>query len=178
MGLAWVLYLRLPTLLLRPWFTRRRRPTTRRPMLMRHIAMHLRHRPITLHTDRLSRSMHIWRWTLAISSLCVSMSTTACSVEHRPKLQYSGRLTSTVASCPEAHGTLVIQRDAAVFAPDDGTWTLEGKVAGTVVQASRSQPSFDHKTYSTALKATLTATKATGTYVTLNCTYAVDLTKF
>lgn len=117
-------------------------------------------------------------WPLAVSSLCICIATTACSVQHRPKRQYSGDLTSAGASCPKLHGTLIVQRDDVVFTPNEGTWTLEGKAVGNVVEASHSRPSFDHKTYDTALKATLSDTKAVGTYVTPTCTYTVDLTAF
>ena len=117
-------------------------------------------------------------WPLLLSSLCICMATAACSVQHRPKTQYSGFLTSTASSCPKKHGTLTIQRDDAVFAPEDGTWILEGKAVGNVVEANQSRPSFDHKTYATQLKATLTDTRATGTYVTPTCNYAVDLARF
>ena len=65
-----------------------------------------------------------------------------------------------------------------MFAPDDSTWTLDGKAVGATVQASRSRPSFDGKTYATELKATLTETQARGTYTTPTCTYAVDLARF
>ncbi len=112
------------------------------------------------------------------SSLWLAMATTGCSIQHRPKLQYSGQLTSTNVACPKTHGTLVIQRGEVVFAPDDGTWTLDGKLIGSTVEASRSRPSFDHKLFATELKATLTDTQATGTYTTPTCTYAVDLTRF
>ena len=72
----------------------------------------------------------------------------------------------------------MVQSGEVVFAPDDGTWTLEGKAAGSTVEASRSRPSFDNKTFSTELKATLTDTQARGTYSTPTCSYAVNLTRF
>ena len=139
---------------------------------------HHRRRPTTRRIDRLVCSMTGRVWPLAVSSLCICIATTACSVQHRPKLQFSGELTSPSASCPTLHGTLVIQRGDVVFAPSEGTWTLEGKVVGSVVEASRSRPSFDHKIYTTTLAASVSDTKAVGTYVTPTCTYAVDLTAF
>ncbi len=112
------------------------------------------------------------------SSLCLCMATGGCSIAYRPKAQYSGPLTSASPACPNIRGTLVIQRDDVVFTPGEGTWTLEGKAVGPTVQASRSRPSFDHKTFATQLQATVTDTKAIGTYTTPDCTYAVDLTRF
>jgi hypothetical protein len=112
------------------------------------------------------------------SSLYICVATTGCSIQHRPKLQYSGQLTSTSSSCPKTRGTLIIQRDDVVFAPDDGTWTLDGKVSGSAVSASNSRPSFDHKTFATELKGTMTDKQVLGTYSTPSCTYTVDLTRF
>ena len=112
------------------------------------------------------------------SSLCICIATTGCSIENRPKLQYSGQLTSDSSSCPRTNGTLVIQQGKVVFAPDDGTWTLDGTLNGASVEADKSRPSFDHKIFATDLKATVTDTKALGTYSTPTCKYNVDLTRF
>ena len=112
------------------------------------------------------------------SSLCLCMAATGCGVQDRPKAQFSGPLTSASPSCPKSRGTLVIQRDEVVFTPTEGTWTLRGHAVGASVEATQTRPSFDHKTFATRLTATVTNTRATGTYTTPDCTYAVDLTRF
>ena len=102
----------------------------------------------------------------------------ACSVQHRPKSQFAGKLTSTDPACPQTQGTLIIQNGQVVFTPADATWTLQGTATDDRINLERSRPSFDHKLYRTSLTATLSGDRVTGSYSTPSCTYAVDLGKF
>lgn len=101
-----------------------------------------------------------------------------CSIQHRPKRQFAGKLVSPDTACPPTQGTLIVQNDQAIFAPADTTWTLTGKALGEKLELTRSRPSFDHKLYATTLKATLSSERVTGIYSTPSCTYAVDLKQF
>lgn len=101
-----------------------------------------------------------------------------CSIQHRPKTQFAGQLTSTDAACPKTQGTLIVQNDQIVFSPADATWTLQGKSLNGKVEVTKSRPSFDHKLYTTTFAATLSEDRATGLYTTPFCTYTVDLTRF
>lgn len=93
-------------------------------------------------------------------------------------MQFAGLLKSNLSGCPKTHATLIIQDGEVAFAPDDGTWVLQGHVRDGNIEASHSRPSFDHKMFTTELKATQTDAKIVGTYTTSACTYAVDLTRF
>lgn len=93
-------------------------------------------------------------------------------------MQFAGLLKASLSACPNTHATLIIQDDEVAFAPDDGTWVLQGYVRDGSIEANRSRPSFDHKMFTTKLKATQTDAKIVGTYTTPACTYAVDLTRF
>ena len=101
-----------------------------------------------------------------------------CGIHHRPKAQFSGSLTSDNTSCPASNGTLVIQNEEIVFSPADATWTLHGKTQNGEISAARERPGFDHKTYKTTLSLKLFDDRATGTYTTPSCNYAVALKRF
>ena len=103
---------------------------------------------------------------------------TACTVQHRPKSQFAGKLTSTDPSCPQTNGILVVQNDQVVFTPTEATWTLQGKSVNGRIDLARSRPSFDHKLYSTTLTATQVNDRVSGTYSTPSCKYAVELNRF
>ena len=101
-----------------------------------------------------------------------------CGIHHRPKTQFSGPLTSTDSACPASNGTLIIQNDEIVFSPADATWILRGKAVNGKIDATRERPSFDHKLYKTTVALELSEDRATGTYTTPTCTYAVALNRF
>lgn len=161
----------------RPSSMLRRPYTILRPMRTHHIATHRRRRPTTHRIDYPAGLVRYPLHVAILSSLCLGIATTGCSIQHRPKMQYSGPLTSTSASCPKTQGTIVIQQGQVVFSPDEGTWTLEGEADSSGLIARHSRPSFDHKTFATELKATSTELKVVGTYTTPACTYAVNLTR-
>lgn len=104
--------------------------------------------------------------------------TGGCSIQHRPKRQFAGKLLSSDTACPPTQGTLIVQNGQAIFAPADTTWTLTGKALGEKLELTRSRPSFDHKLYVTTLKATMSSDRVSGTYSTPSCTYTVDLKQF
>lgn len=112
------------------------------------------------------------------ASAAILLLTGGCSIQHRPKRQFAGKLQSSDAACPSTQGTLIIQNDQIIFSPADTTWTLTGKALGEKLEFTRSRPSFDHKLYATTLKATLSGDRVVGTYSTPSCTYAVDLKQF
>lgn len=101
-----------------------------------------------------------------------------CTNQHRPKLQFAGKLISQNATCPASQGTLVLQNDQVMFSPSDGTWTLSGTSQTDKIFLTRSRPGFDHKLYITTLSATRSADHVIGTYTTPSCNYAVDLKQF
>lgn len=116
--------------------------------------------------------------SIIAAGTAILLLTGGCSVQHRPKRQFAGKLQSPNAACPPTRGTLIIQNDQVVFSPADTTWTLTGKMLGENLELTRSRPSFDHKLYATTLKATLSSDRVIGTYSTPSCTYTVDLKQF
>lgn len=112
------------------------------------------------------------------ASAALLLLTGGCSIQHRPKRQFAGKLLSPDAACPPTQGTLIVQNDQVIFSPADTTWTLTGIARGENLELTRNRPSFDHKLYATTLKATLSSDRVTGTYSTPSCTYAVDLKQF
>ena len=116
--------------------------------------------------------------SIVAASTAILLLAGGCSIQHRPKRQFAGRLQSSDAACQPTQGTLIVQNDQVVFSPADTTWTLTGKALSENLELTRSRPSFDHKLYVTALKATLSSDRVIGTYSTPSCTYAVDLKQF
>ena len=116
--------------------------------------------------------------SIMAASAAILLLTGGCSIQHRPKRQFAGKLLSPDAACPPMQGTLVAQNDQIIFSPADTTWTLTGTALGEKLQLTRSRPSFDHKLYATTLTAILSSDRVTGTYSTPSCTYAVDLKQF
>lgn len=105
----------------------------------------------------------------------------ACSsLTPAPTLRYAGPVTPTTQgrTCVETRGVAIIRADHVLFAPDNGTWTLDGATNpdGTLT-AEHASPGLQHQPYETRLEATLTPTTLTGTYTTPRCTYKVQLTK-
>lgn len=116
--------------------------------------------------------------SIIAAGAAILLLTGGCSIQHRPKRQFAGKLLSPDPACPPLQGTLIIQNDQVIFSPADTTWTLTGKTFGEKLELTRSRPSFDHKLYVTTLKATLSTDHVVGTYSTPSCTYAVDLKQF
>lgn len=112
------------------------------------------------------------------ASAAIILLTGGCTIQHRPKTQFAGKLLSSDLACPPTQGTLIIQNEQVVFSPADTTWTLTGKTFGEKLELTHNRPSFDHKLYITTLKATLSGDHVIGTYSTPSCTYTVDLRQF
>ena len=73
---------------------------------------------------------------------------------------------------------MVVQNGRVVFSPSSATWLLTGSVASGQAEATASRPTFDHKTYATTLKATVTEAAVKGSYSTPSCIYDVDLAAY
>lgn len=93
--------------------------------------------------------------------------------------RWIGPLTATPANpaCPNTRGIAQVKANALIFAPDEGTWILEGAVTPNgAVTASHTRQGANKRSYITHLAATLTPESLVGTYTTPSCTYAVRLT--
>ena len=85
--------------------------------------------------------------------------------------------------CPPVRGVAQAKDGHLLFAPNEGTWVLDGTAApdGTVT-AEHTRPavgrqSGNRQPYVTRLTGTWTPTTLDGTYTTPSCTYAVRLTR-
>ncbi len=112
--------------------------------------------------------------------LLASLALTACSIRDRPESRFHGQLTPTAPSarCQPTQAVLLLRDGKFTFAPDEGTWVLEGLATSQNLEAKRSRPTPDHKSYDTELKATWTEAEIHGAYTTPFCTYRVDLTAY
>lgn len=110
----------------------------------------------------------------------VLLAVAACSVHNRPQFRWIGQLTPTAnaARCPETRGVLLLREGKVNFAPDEGTWVLDGTAGPDTMQATRSRLTPDHKTYETKLDAHWTESAVQGTYTTPLCSYRVELSRF
>ena len=108
----------------------------------------------------------------------LALALAACGIRDRPELRYQGQITPTAPSsrCTPTNATASIRDGEITFAPDEGTWILQGKAEADTLSAHRSRPTPDHKSYDTAFKAQWTQAAIHGTYTTPFCTYRVDLT--
>ena len=90
----------------------------------------------------------------------------ACAI---PGQRYVGALTPEVpsAACRPSRASLVLRGGAAVFTPDEGTWTLTGPVANNTLTAERTA----RGSYAARIEARWTATAAEGTYTTPRCKF-------
>jgi hypothetical protein len=111
--------------------------------------------------------------------LLVLLAASACGVHNRPQLRWIGQLTPTAdaAHCPSSRGVLLLREGKVSFAPDEGTWVLEGTAGPGTLQATRTRFTPDHKTYETKLDAHWTESAVQGTYTTPLCSYRVDLSR-
>lgn len=100
-------------------------------------------------------------------------------VRNRPELRWIGPVTPTAdaAQCPASRGVLVLRDGEVLFAPDEGTWVLNGSAGPATLEASQSRITPDHKAYDTKLQARWTDSAVQGTYTTPRCTYHVALSR-
>jgi len=94
-------------------------------------------------------------------------------------MRFIGDLTPTAnaTDCPTTRGVLVMRKGTVTFAPDEGTWVLDGVAGPETLSASRSRVTSDHKTYKTDLQARWSESAVQGTYTTPRCTYRVALAR-
>ena len=98
----------------------------------------------------------------------------ACAI---PGQRYVGTLTPEVPSsvCRPSRASLVLRDNAAVFTPDEGTWSLTGPTSGNTLVADRATRGAargtDRTPYATRVQAQWDGVAATGTYVTPRCTF-------
>lgn len=76
------------------------------------------------------------------------------------------------------HGTLSIQGDAVVFAPETGVMSLPGRIdkAGHIT-AGQSLPGADHKPFAMAFEGDRKGDAVTGVYATPRCRAEVSLSR-
>ena len=114
---------------------------------------------------------HAWLSVLLLS---------ACATPITPDARYIGTTTPTVPSdlCKSGRAVLRLSNGAAVFTPDDTTWTLTGTAtAAGILQAERTSSGANKQPYATRLTGIWTNEAASGTYTTPRCTYAVQLAR-
>ena len=91
---------------------------------------------------------------------------------------YAGPQRPLAGTCdPASRATLSIRGNAMVFAPQDGTTTLQGTVEGTALSASAVFPGADRKSYRLQLTGQLAGDQIDATLVTPRCRYALTLTR-
>ena len=90
-----------------------------------------------------------------------------------PGQRYVGTLTPEVPSdtCRPSRASLVLRGGAAVFTPDEGTWSLTGPTAGATLAAERATRGADRTPYVTRVQAQWDGAAATGAYTTPRCTF-------
>ncbi len=72
----------------------------------------------------------------------------------------------------------MLTNGTALFTPGEGTWNLKGIASASgEVTAERTVIGADKKPYVTRLSGQWTPTRATGTYITPRCTYALEASK-
>lgn len=78
--------------------------------------------------------------------------------------------------CTPSRSTLQIAPNGVVtFAPDEGTWLLNGILVSDSITADRTTQGPNRQPYETTLTATRTNDTITGAYKTPRCTYTIAL---
>ena len=91
---------------------------------------------------------------------------------------YAGPQRPLAGTCdPASRATLSIRGNAVVFAPQDGTTTLQGTIEGTALSASAVLPGVDRKSYTLQLAGQLAGNQIDATFTTPRCRYALFLTR-
>ena len=100
----------------------------------------------------------------------------ACGVE--PTSLYAGPQLPLAGTCdPASRATLTIRGASVVFAPQDGTTTLQGTVEGDSLSASTTLQGADRKPYTLRLSGHRAGDRIDATYTTPRCRYAVSLSR-
>ena len=104
----------------------------------------------------------------------------ACTTQTGPGGRFTGTVTPANAGplCPSSHAYLQIHDGHVIFAPDEGTWVLEGSAgpAGDVT-ADKSRVAQNNQIYDTTFTGRLSMDSITGTYTTPRCSFTVTLTR-
>ena len=92
--------------------------------------------------------------------------------------RWYGTLTPAPArpGCTIGRASLVVRRAVALFNPNEGTWTLEGRAAPDgSVSAERGGMGANKQAFTTTFSGHATPATVTGTYTTPQCTFTVAL---
>jgi len=112
--------------------------------------------------------------------LALLLTLTACTTTSDQTTRFAGSVTPTIPSplCPTTHAYLQIRDTHVLFAPDDGTWILEGLNSpdGTIT-ADKSRVTPNNQVYDTTFEGRQSANAITGTYRTPRCVSSVRLTR-
>jgi hypothetical protein len=96
-----------------------------------------------------------------------------------PAPRYIGTATPTTPGplCPASTASAQVREGQIVFAPDEGTWLLDGLVNkdGTTT-ADKTRPGVNKQPWETTFIGKWTPFAMNGTYKTPRCTYTVALT--
>jgi len=112
--------------------------------------------------------------------LAATLAVAACGIPSRRADRWTGPLTPTTPgpNCTPTRGMLQVTNGAVLFAPDEGTWLLNGTATPDGrIHADRSQPGTNAQAYETYLDGKWSADAVTGTYTTPRCTYTVQLSR-
>lgn len=103
----------------------------------------------------------------------------ACAGPPAADGRWFGTMTPSPAKpgCDPARASLSVTRGAALFAPDEGTWTLQGTAAGGAINAERTGTGANKQPYPTRFSARLGEGGIAGTYTTPRCSFAVKLAR-
>ena len=109
---------------------------------------------------------------------------TACSTAPATPPQLTGRWigpvipTTTGRLCTPSQGVAQIKNGAVIFAPDEGTWILNGTATPDgILSADKIGQGVNKQPFPTTLEARWTDTTISGTYKTPRCTFDVRLTR-
>lgn len=123
-------------------------------------------------TSRIRRAA-IGILALLALSACASSSPT-------PAGRYLGAVTPANPGplCTPSKAVAQIRDGIVIFAPDEGTWILEGVAnADGTLTADHARQTPSRQLYATTLEARWTTDEVSGTYKTPRCTYTVTLTR-
>ena len=113
-------------------------------------------------------------------STALLLAAAACSTAATPTGRYLGTSTPTALSsmCQPSKAVAQIRDGVVIFAPDEGTWVLEGAAnPNGNLTADHSRIGANNQPYDTSFEANWTPTTITGTYKTPRCTYHVELAR-
>ncbi len=121
------------------------------------------------------------RIRLAATEIAALLTLSACaSSPPTPTGRYLGVVTPTNPGpiCTPSKAVAQIRDGIVIFAPDEGTWILDGVAnADGTLTADHARQAPSHQLYATTLEARWTTETVSGTYKTPRCTYTVALNR-